>query len=168
MVISFIGGGNQSTRRKPLICRKSLTNFITYCCIEYTSPWTGFELATLVVMGTDCIGTCSCKSNYHTIKTITPFLIMWYLSLLALCIFSSGTAGLGLSMSLPFSGLYPTALPSIYDGSRIKTINLFKWLRLLSIYPRVFFAGCNFAMFVWCKTFVVVLYGPVVGIVASL
>jgi hypothetical protein len=23
------GGGNQSTRRKPLICRKSLTNFIT-------------------------------------------------------------------------------------------------------------------------------------------
>ena len=27
--ISFIGGGNQSTRRKPLTCRKSLANFIT-------------------------------------------------------------------------------------------------------------------------------------------
>jgi hypothetical protein len=26
----------------------------------------GFELTTLVVVGTDCIG--SCKSNYHTIK----------------------------------------------------------------------------------------------------
>jgi hypothetical protein len=26
---SFIGGGNQSTQRKPLTCRKSLTNFIT-------------------------------------------------------------------------------------------------------------------------------------------
>jgi len=26
-------------QRKPWICRKSLTNFITYCCIEYTSPW---------------------------------------------------------------------------------------------------------------------------------
>ena len=29
---------------KPPTCRKPLTNFITYCCIEYTSPWTGFEL----------------------------------------------------------------------------------------------------------------------------
>jgi len=23
-------------------CHKSLSNFITHCCIEYTSPWTGF------------------------------------------------------------------------------------------------------------------------------
>ena len=29
----------------------------------------GFELTTLVVIGTDCI--CSCKSNYHTITTMT-------------------------------------------------------------------------------------------------
>jgi hypothetical protein len=36
-------------------------------CIEYTSPWTGFDLTTLVVIGTDCIG--SCKSNYHAITT---------------------------------------------------------------------------------------------------
>ena len=28
-VVSVIGGGNQSTRRKPLIGPKSLTNFIT-------------------------------------------------------------------------------------------------------------------------------------------
>jgi len=28
-----------------------------------------FELTTLLVIGTDC--TCSCKSNYHTIKTTT-------------------------------------------------------------------------------------------------
>ena len=27
--VSFIGGGNQSTQRKPPICRKSLTNYIT-------------------------------------------------------------------------------------------------------------------------------------------
>ena len=32
----IIGGGNRSTRRKPSTCRKSLTNFITYCCIEHT------------------------------------------------------------------------------------------------------------------------------------
>jgi len=30
--ISFIGGGNRRTRRKPPTCRKSLTNVITYCC----------------------------------------------------------------------------------------------------------------------------------------
>jgi presenilin-like A22 family membrane protease len=30
--------------------------------------WVGFELPTLVVIGTDCIG--SCKSNYHTIMTM--------------------------------------------------------------------------------------------------
>jgi hypothetical protein len=35
----------------------------------YTSPWSRFELTTLVVIGTDCIG--SCKSNYHTITTTT-------------------------------------------------------------------------------------------------
>ena len=29
MAVNFIGGGNWSTRRKPLSCRKSLTNFIT-------------------------------------------------------------------------------------------------------------------------------------------
>jgi hypothetical protein len=31
--------------------------------------WAGFELTTLVVIGTDCIG--SYKSNYHTITTTT-------------------------------------------------------------------------------------------------
>ena len=36
--------------------------------------WAGFELSTLVVIGTDCIG--SCKSNYQTITTMTvPSLI---------------------------------------------------------------------------------------------
>jgi hypothetical protein len=54
VVVSFIGAGNRSTRRKQQACRKSLTKFITYCCIEYTSPRTGLELTTLVVIGTDC------------------------------------------------------------------------------------------------------------------
>jgi hypothetical protein len=39
---------------------------------DYISPWSGFELTTLVVIGIDCIG--SGKSNYHTITTTTaPF-----------------------------------------------------------------------------------------------
>ena len=33
MAVSFIGGGSRTTRRKTLTCRKSLTNFITQCCI---------------------------------------------------------------------------------------------------------------------------------------
>ena len=33
----------------------------------YTSPWSGFELTTSVVIGTDCMG----KSNYHTITATT-------------------------------------------------------------------------------------------------
>jgi hypothetical protein len=47
----------------------TLTNFITSCCIEHT--WTRFELIMLVVIGTDCTG--SCKSNYHTITTAPIF-----------------------------------------------------------------------------------------------
>ena len=34
---------------------------------EYISPWTGFELTTLVVIGIACTG--NCKSNYHMIMT---------------------------------------------------------------------------------------------------
>jgi hypothetical protein len=58
VAVSFIGGGKQSTWRKPPTCRKLLTNFITLCYIwslvilllpllcyiEYTSPSTGVEL----------------------------------------------------------------------------------------------------------------------------
>jgi hypothetical protein len=58
------GGGNKSTRRKPPNCRKSLTNFITYGCIKYTSPeWDPKS------QGNDCID-CY-KTNYHTITTTT-------------------------------------------------------------------------------------------------
>jgi hypothetical protein len=46
MAVRFIGGGNWSTRRKPWTCRKSLTNFITYLCIEtpfkFCEPRNGF------------------------------------------------------------------------------------------------------------------------------
>ena len=33
--------------------------------------WAGFKLTMLVVIGTDCIHVGSCKSNYHTITTMT-------------------------------------------------------------------------------------------------
>ena len=41
------------------------------------SPWTKFELTTLVVIDTDC--TCSCKSNYHTnTNTMAPYLMITF------------------------------------------------------------------------------------------
>ena len=51
--------------------------YISLCCIEYTSPWTG--LAILVVIGTDFTGI----SNYNTITTTTTpiFVISIYLYL---------------------------------------------------------------------------------------
>jgi hypothetical protein len=42
---------------------------LSHNVVSSTSPWTWFELITLVVIGTDC--TSSCKSNYHTITTTT-------------------------------------------------------------------------------------------------
>jgi hypothetical protein len=60
-------GGNRKTRRKLSTLPQVTDKFITLCCIEYTSPWTGFKLITLVVIGSDCTG--SWKSNYHTITT---------------------------------------------------------------------------------------------------
>ena len=67
--VNFIGRGNRSTRRKPPTCLKLTTNFIIWYSIEYTLPWTGFELTTLAVIGIDCTG--SCQSHYHMITNTT-------------------------------------------------------------------------------------------------
>jgi hypothetical protein len=43
-----------------------------YHIMLYNSPWTGFELTTLVVIGTDCI--CSNKSSSFQLFTLTCFI----------------------------------------------------------------------------------------------
>ena len=53
VAVSFIGGENRNTRRKPQTYRKSLSNFITQSCIEFTSKYVGFELTRFVVIYTD-------------------------------------------------------------------------------------------------------------------
>ena len=66
--VSFIDGGNQSTRRKPPTCCKPLTNFIIVLstpCLEW-----GSNSLVVIQIGTDCTG--SCKSNYHTITMPPP------------------------------------------------------------------------------------------------
>ena len=48
-----------------------------------SSTWTRFELTTLVLIGTDFIG--SCKSNYHTISTMTAptnWVFLWISNLI--------------------------------------------------------------------------------------
>jgi len=65
MVVSFIGGGNPRTRRKPPTCRKSRTNFITKCCIEYTSS----ELdSNSYLLSYQCVKCSSQLSELYTIK----------------------------------------------------------------------------------------------------
>ena len=60
MAVSFIDGGNRSTLRKSSTSRKSLKNLY-----QVHLDWAGFELTTLLVIGTNWIGNC----NYHTIMT---------------------------------------------------------------------------------------------------
>jgi hypothetical protein len=66
MVVSFIGGGKRECMEKT-IALSQVTDKLYYI-LFYTSPWVGFELTTLVVIGTDYTG--SCKSKYHTIMAM--------------------------------------------------------------------------------------------------
>jgi hypothetical protein len=79
--MSFIGGGNRRSLRKPHACRKLLASLVTKCCIEYTSPWMGFELTALVVIGTDCKGS---KSNSRPRRPLKRF----WLACLESCLLS--------------------------------------------------------------------------------
>jgi hypothetical protein len=65
VAVSVVVGGNRSTRRKPPICRKSLTNFITLCYIEYTSQWAVFKLTT-----------CGDSVFHTTMTTTAPIYIL--------------------------------------------------------------------------------------------
>jgi hypothetical protein len=57
-----------------------------YHIMLYTSPSRArFELTTLVVIGTDCIGTCSCKSNYHTGRGVQHYVIKFVSDLWQVC-----------------------------------------------------------------------------------
>jgi hypothetical protein len=67
-IFQLCRGGQFYWWRKPPTCL-SQTQTLSHKTVEYTSPWTGFELTTLVVIGTDYTG--SCKSNYRTITSTT-------------------------------------------------------------------------------------------------
>ena len=114
VVVSFIGGGNRCTWSKLPICCKSLINFIT---ILYKVA--GFERTTLVMIDTDCNG--SCKSNYHVITTTpTELYVTFALYLISVAIVVVLPCVLTLSMLM---GLFHSA------SCHFLTVNRFILLR---------------------------------------
>ena len=63
MADSFVGGENRIIQRKPLICRKRLTWSHNIVLSTSLHAWTGFELTALVMIGTDCTGSCNFINN---------------------------------------------------------------------------------------------------------
>ena len=72
MEVSFIGGGNHSTRRPVASHWQTLSHNVE----SKTSRHDRDSNSQLVVISTDCIG--SCKFNYHTITTVPG---VWYYEL---------------------------------------------------------------------------------------
>ena len=67
VVVSFIGGGNQNTRKKKHRPVASHCQTLSQNVISSTARHE--RGSTLAVIGTDCTG--SCKPNYHSITTMT-------------------------------------------------------------------------------------------------
>ena len=61
----------ETKKKLPPSCCRSLTNFITLCCNEYTSPLARFELTMLVVIGTDCMDSYKYNSLHRLTSVYT-------------------------------------------------------------------------------------------------
>ena len=59
LVISFIGGGNRSTMRKPPTCRKSRKNFICLLARTVSQAHRSFEFSIANLTSSDSLENCS-------------------------------------------------------------------------------------------------------------
>ena len=57
--------------------RKLLINFVAQCYIEYTSPWAGFDLTTIVMVDADRMSSCKTNYMYHIITSMTATILLW-------------------------------------------------------------------------------------------
>jgi hypothetical protein len=125
VAVSFIGGGDRSSREKPSSCRKSLTNFFTKMLYRVHINWTGFELTTSVVIDTDCIG--SCKSNFHAITSTTAPLRINDKMVMVIILWIKVDYCLRLTMAL-----YTTGITS-YDGLVYYRYYVLRWPCILPV-----------------------------------
>ena len=85
--------GNCSTQRKPPTCSKSLTTFITWCCIEHTSSCMGFEPTMPMIISQ--VDPQTMKDHHdHIYFCLSLFLTVWRPSLTVnILIFSAEATG---------------------------------------------------------------------------
>ena len=119
----------KSTWRKPLTCRKLMKN---YHIILYRVHivWTGFELTTLVLIGSDCI--VSYKSNYHTITTTSAPITL-------------GTNHLTFREAIFF---LPSQNFSFYLKQTSDVIYMKKFVNIVPILPKFFVESCMVTLYI--------------------
>jgi len=72
VAISFIGGVNRSIRSKTTDLLQITDKLYHIMFIDYISPWTGFDLTSLILTGTDYTGSCKYDHDhdgpFYTLK----------------------------------------------------------------------------------------------------
>ena len=66
LLVKETGSSSRKKNNRPAVSHWQIYHIMLH---RVHLAWARFELTTLVVIGTDCIG--SCKSNYHEITTTT-------------------------------------------------------------------------------------------------